>query len=56
MCIRDRVYLDIAGDSVGRLYSKEYVSIDGIIAAIIAKWNQTITGKLLTHARQRLGL
>ncbi len=41
----DQVYLAIAGNSGGGLYSKEYVSLEAIIAAI--QGDQPITGKTL---------
>jgi len=41
----DQVYLGIAGNTGGGLYSKEYVSLDAIIAAI--QGDQAVTGKTL---------
>ncbi len=41
----EQVYLAIAGNSGGGLYSKEYVSLEAIIAAI--QGDQSITGKTL---------
>ena len=43
----DQVYLAIAGNSGGGLYSKEYMSLEAIIAAI--QGDQPITGKTLRH-------
>jgi hypothetical protein len=43
----EQVYLAIAGNSGGGLYSKEYVSLEAIIAVIMAQGDQPITGKTL---------
>ena len=43
----DQVYLASAGNSGGGLYSKEYMSLEAIIAAI--QGDQPITGKTLRH-------
>ncbi len=43
----EQVYLGIAGNSGGGLYSKEYVSLEAIITAIMANGDQPITGKTL---------
>ena len=43
----EQVYLAIAGNSGGGLHSKEYVSLDAIISAIMAQGDQPITGKTL---------
>ncbi len=45
----DKVYLGIAGNS-GGLFSKKDVSLDGIIAAIMANGDQPITFKTLYPA------